>query len=79
MIDRVDNDIKKAQLFSSQSNSNESKGNNTSQIGTFESTQGKDGHVVDANKQLKRIRIPKFLGDKKEYQSWWAVFSSCVD
>ena len=30
-------------------------------------------------KQLKRIRIPKFSGDKKEYQSWWAAFSSCVD
>ena len=35
--------------------------------------------MVDANKQLKRIRIPKFSGDKKEYQSWWAAFSSCVD
>ena len=35
--------------------------------------------MVDAKKQLKRIRIPKFSGDKKEYQSWWAAFSSCVD
>ena len=35
--------------------------------------------MVDANKQLKQIRIPKFLGDKKEYQLWWAAFSSCVD
>ena len=40
---------------------------------------GKDGHAVDANKQLERIRIPKFSGDKKEYQSWWAAFSSGVD
>ena len=39
---------------------------------------GKDGHVVDANKQLERIRIPKFSRDKKDYQSWWAAFSSCV-
>ena len=68
-----------AQLFLSQSNSKESEGNNTSQLGTFESAHGKDGHVVDANKQLERIRIPKFSGDKKEYQSWWAAFSSCVD
>ena len=35
--------------------------------------------MVDANKQLKRIRIPKFSGDKKEYRSWWAAFPSCVD
>ena len=26
-----------------------------------------------------RILIPKFSGDKKEYQPWWAAFSSCVD
>ena len=78
MIDRVDNETKEAQLFLSQSNSNKREGN-TSQIGTFESTQGKDGHVVDANKELKPIRISKFSGDKKEYQSWCALFSSCVD
>ena len=79
MVDRVDNETKEARLFLSQSNSKESEGNNTSQIGTFESTHGKDGHVVDPNKQLERIRIPKFSGDKKGYQSWWAAFSSCVD
>ena len=79
MIDRVDNETKEARLFLSQSNSKESKGNKTSQITTFESAHGKNGHMVDANKQPKRIRIPKFSGDKKEYQSWWAAFSSCVD
>ena len=79
MIDRVDNETKEARLFLSQSNSKESEGNNTSQGETFESAHGKDGHVVDANKQLKRIRVAKFSGDKKEYQSWWAAFSSCVD
>ena len=79
MIDRVDNETKEARLFLSQSNSKESEGNNTSQRETFESAHGKDGHVVDANKQLKRIRVAKFSGDKKEYQSWWAAFSSCVD
>ena len=68
MIDHVDNETKEARLFLSQSNSKESKGNNTSQIATFESAHGKNGHMVDANKQLKRIRIPKFLGNKKEYQ-----------
>ena len=33
MIDRVDNETKEARLFLSQSNSKESEGNNTSQIG----------------------------------------------
>ena len=79
MIDCVDNETKEAWLILSQSNRKESEGNNTSQSGTFESAHGKDGHVVNANKQLERIQIPKFLGDKKEYQSWWAAFSSCVD
>ena len=78
MIDHKDNKTKEAQLFLSQSNSKESEGNKMSQSGTFESAHGKDGHVVNANIRLKSIRIPKFLGDKKEYQSWWAVFSSCV-
>ena len=75
----MDNETKEARLFLSQSNSKESEGNNTSQISTFESAHCKDGHVVDANTQLERIRIPKFSGKKKEYQSWWAVFFSCVD
>ena len=79
MIDHVDNQTKEARLFLLQSNSKESEANKTSQIATCESAHGKNGHVVDANKQLKRIRIPKFSGDKKEYQSWWAAFSSCVD
>ena len=66
---------KEARLFLSQSNSKESELKEITHysIGTFEGAHGKDGHVVDANKQL----IPKFSGDKKEYQS--AAFSSCVD
>ena len=66
MIDRVDNETKEAQLFLSQSNSKESEGNNTGESGTFENTHGKDsyGHMVDANKQLKRTQIPKLSGDK---------------
>ena len=51
----------------------------SSQIGIFKSAHNKGGHVVDANKQLERIRITKFSGGKKGYQSWWAAFSSCVD
>ena len=58
MTDRVDNETKEARLFLSQSNSKESKGNvnNTIKSGTLESTHGKDGYVVNANKQLERIR-----------------------
>ena len=63
MIDRVHNETKEARLFLSQSNGNESEGNNTSEIGTFESAHGKDGHLVDENKQLGRIRIPKLKAD----------------
>ena len=81
MVDRVDNETKEARLFLSQSNSKESEENinNTNKSDTFASAHGKDGHVVDANKQLEQIRVPKFLGDKKEYQSWRAAFSNCMD
>ena len=35
--------------------------------------------MIDPSKQLERIRIPKFSGDKMKYSTWWAAFSSCVD
>ena len=67
MIDRVDNETKKARLFLSQDNSKESEGNNTSQSGTFESAHGKYVHMLWSMQttRLERIRIPKFSGDKK--------------
>ena len=34
---------------------------------------------LDLWKQLKRITIPVFTGDKKTYQSWKAAFTACVD
>ena len=79
MIDRVDNETKKARLFLSQDNIKESEGNNTSQSGTFESAHGKYVHVVDANKPSRADSNPKVFGRQEEYQSWWAVFSSCVN
>ena len=79
MIDRVDNETKKARLFLSQDNSKESEGNNTSQSGTFESAHGQYVHVVDANKPSRADSNPKVFGRQEEYQSWWAVFSSCVN
>ena len=30
-------------------------------------------------KQLTRVSIPKFNGDKKTYDSWKAVFTACGD
>ena len=33
----------------------------------------------DLWKQLKRVTIPVFSGDKKTYQNWKAAFTACVD
>ena len=30
-------------------------------------------------KQLKRVTIPMFYGDKRNYQNWKAAFVACVD
>lgn len=29
--------------------------------------------------QLKRVPVPVFSGDKKDYERWWTAFSTCVD
>ena len=34
---------------------------------------------LDMWRQLKRVEIPTFSGDKKMYQSWKAAFLSCID
>ena len=33
----------------------------------------------DPNKQLERIRIPIFSGNKMEFQQWFTAFSTCID
>ena len=33
----------------------------------------------DLWKQLKRVKIPTFSGDKRKYQSWKAAFLACID
>ena len=33
----------------------------------------------DLWKQLKRVTIPVFSGDKRTYQNWKAVFTACGD
>ena len=33
----------------------------------------------DLWKQLKRVQIPTFSGNKRNYQSWKAAFLACID
>ena len=33
----------------------------------------------DLRRQLKRVQIPVFSGDKRQYQSWKAAFLACID
>lgn len=77
LVDRVDNDTNtarsylaaRAKIFSSkQKESSEIEGHPNAQQG-----------ASDPNKQLERIRIPIFSGNKMEFQQWFAAFSICVD
>ena len=34
---------------------------------------------ADASLFLKRVSVPKFSGNKKDYEAWKAAFNSCVD
>ena len=42
-------------------------------------TRGVPTIEQDLWKQLKRIEIPVFSGDKRKYESWKAAFQACVD
>ena len=81
IVDRVDSETSGARLFLAKGGAKTSDENFNAKIksGKLESTCAKDGHVVDPNKQLERIQIPKFSGDKMKYSTWWVAFSSCVD
>ena len=80
IVDRVDSETSGARLLLAKEAAKTSHVNYNAKnkSGKLESTCAKDSHVVDPNKQLKQIRIPKFLGDKIKY-STRAVFSCCVD
>lgn len=64
---------------------NKSALKNVEEIGTPEVSEGgsapSEGSGVksDTHRQLERIRIPVFNGDKLKFQQWFAAFSSCVD
>jgi len=81
IVDRVDSETSGAWLFLAKgvAKTSDVNCNAKKKRGKSESTCAKDGHVVDSNKQLERIRIPKFSGDKMKYSTWWAAFSSCID
>ena len=34
---------------------------------------------ADASLYLKRVSVPKFSGNKKDYEAWKAAFNSCLD
>jgi len=77
MIDRVDNETKEARLLLLESNSNESKGMLTTQ-----SRAAHTAKMVTWSMQINSLsgfESRSFWATIKEYQSWWAVFSSCVD
>ena len=63
-----------------------SSGMHNSETRLFASDKGERVHQVDSEmidqdlwKQLKRITIPMFSGDKKTYKNWRAAFMACVD
>ena len=80
-MDHADSETSGARLFLAKgvAKTNNVNSNAKNKSGKLESTCAKDGHVVDPNKQLERIRIPEFSGNEMKYLTWWAVFSSCVD
>ena len=45
----------------------------------FESNKAAPSIGQDLWRQLKRVQIPVFTGDKRKYQSWKAAFLACID
>ena len=77
LVDQVDNDTNTARSYlAAQAKIFSSKQKESSEIeGHTNAQQG----ASDPNKQLERIRIPIFSGNKMEFQQWFAAFSTCVD
>lgn len=77
LVDRVDNDTNTARSYlAAQAKIFSSKQKEFSEIeGHTSAQQG----ASDPNKQLERIRIPIFSGNKMEFQQWFAAFSTCVN
>ena len=45
----------------------------------FENTAASPSIGQDLWRQLKRVQIPVFTGEKRQYQSWKAAFLACID
>lgn len=45
----------------------------------FENPSAAPSIGQDLWRQLKRVQIPVFTGDKRQYQSWKAAFLACID
>ena len=65
MIDRVDNETKKARLFLSQDNSKESEGITRARAEHLRAHMANMFMWSMQTNRLERIRIPRFSGDKK--------------
>ena len=69
------------QLQSAASNQPTVNNGNVAELPAFGSSflneSGSIGH--DLWRQLKRITIPVFSGDKRTYQNWKAAFMACID
>ena len=77
MGERVDKETNPAHSFlATQVKSSLSKQKEATEIEEY--TNAQQG-ASDPNKQLERIRIPIFSGNKMEFQQWFAAFSTCVD
>ena len=53
----------------------------TVSYGNIHEPESCDKHSIgeDLWRQLKRIKIPMFTGEKRSYRNWRAVFMACVD
>ena len=77
LVERVDKETNPARSFlATQVKSSSSKQKESTEIEEYTSAQQ---GASDPNKQLERIRIPIFSGNKMEFQQWFAAFSTCVD
>ena len=86
IFNHVDNETRGARLVLVKGINNKRNGTCSEQnhhvenkSGKADTTSAKDNHLVDPNKQLERIWIPKFLGDKMKYPILWAAFWSFLD
>ena len=76
LVDRVDKETNTARSYLAAQVKMLSKQREPTEIDAH--TNAQQG-ASDPNKQLERIRIPIFSGNKMEFQQWFAASSTCVD